>query len=97
MRGIGNRPKVPWARVFPAAPPDAIDLLDRMLRFDPEKRISVAEALAHPYLSVFHDPDDEPVAEHAFDFEFERQSLSNGQVKELIRKEVFASNLMGSP
>lgn len=29
---------------------DAIDLLEKMLHFNPEKRISVQDALAHPYL-----------------------------------------------
>jgi serine/threonine protein kinase len=29
------------------------------LEFDPSKRITVEEALAHPYLSAYHDEDDE--------------------------------------
>lgn len=32
------------------------------MTFDPKKRITVAEALAHPFLAAYHDPDDEPVA-----------------------------------
>lgn len=31
-----------------------------MLDFDPTERISVAEALKHPWLSTYHNPDDEP-------------------------------------
>ena len=31
-----------------------------MLRFDPEKRITAAAILEHPYLADFHDPADEP-------------------------------------
>jgi serine/threonine protein kinase len=38
------------ARRFPSAHADAIDLLSRMLQFDPGKRITVDDALAHPYL-----------------------------------------------
>jgi len=37
----------------------ALDLLGRMLTFNPEKRISVEEALAHPYLEQYYDPSDE--------------------------------------
>jgi mitogen-activated protein kinase 7 len=37
----------------------AIDLLNKLLEFDPSKRITVEEALAHPYLSAYHDEDDE--------------------------------------
>ncbi len=37
----------------------ALDLLDRMLTFNPIKRINVEEALAHPYLEQYYDPSDE--------------------------------------
>lgn len=37
----------------------ALDLLDKMLTFNPHKRISVEEALAHPYLEQYYDPSDE--------------------------------------
>ena len=37
----------------------AIDLLDKMLTFNPHKRITVEEALAHPYLNQYYDPADE--------------------------------------
>jgi mitogen-activated protein kinase 1/3 len=30
-----------------------------MLTFNPDKRITVEEALSHPYLSQYYDPDDE--------------------------------------
>jgi p38 MAP kinase len=34
----------------------AIDLLEKMLRFNPEKRITAAEALSHPYFADLYDP-----------------------------------------
>lgn len=40
-------------------PCKALDLLDRMLTFNPIKRITVEEALAHPYLEQYYDPTDE--------------------------------------
>lgn len=43
----------------PSHLPAAIDLLERMLVFDPSKRITVEEALAHPYLATLHDPNEE--------------------------------------
>lgn len=49
-----------WADCnYPPANPLAIDLLNKLLEFDPAKRITVEEALAHPYLSAYHDEDDE--------------------------------------
>lgn len=48
--------------VFPNAPADAIDLLRRLLSFNPADRPTSEEALAHPYVARFHDPADEPSA-----------------------------------
>ncbi|KAK6591077.1 mitogen-activated kinase 1 [Cryptosporidium xiaoi] len=38
----------------------AIDLLDKLLQFNPNKRISANGALKHPYVSIFHNPKEEP-------------------------------------
>ncbi len=43
----------------PSAPADALDLLAKMLTRDPAQRISVDDALAHPFLDDFRDPEDE--------------------------------------
>jgi p38 MAP kinase len=53
----------------------AIDLLERMLVFDPKKRITSTEALSHDYLAQYHDPTDEPVAEEKFDWSFNDADL----------------------
>jgi hypothetical protein len=53
---------VPFPQKFPEADPLAIDLLDRMLQFDPRKRIDVNEALKHPWLAQLHDEAAEPSA-----------------------------------
>ena len=50
----------PFHQEFPTANPHALDLLDRMLQFDPRQRISVDDALNHPYLASFRG--DEPTA-----------------------------------
>uniref|UniRef100_A0A8C1YRK9 mitogen-activated protein kinase n=1 Tax=Cyprinus carpio TaxID=7962 RepID=A0A8C1YRK9_CYPCA len=52
----------------------AVDLLEKMLVLDTDKRITAPEALAHPYFAQYHDPDDEPEAE-PFDQSFESQEL----------------------
>lgn len=46
-----------------------------MLVFDPKKRITATDALAHDYLSPYHDPTDEPVAEEKFDWSFNDADL----------------------
>ena len=34
-------------------------MLDKLLTMDPDRRISAEEALAHPYLANYADPEDE--------------------------------------
>ena len=68
---LGFISKVPFSNLYPNANSQAIDLLERMLTFDPRERITVDEALVHPYLSVWHDPADEPVCSEKFEFSFE--------------------------
>lgn len=50
------------SKLFPGANPLAVDLLARMLEFDPRRRISVEQALAHPWLAQLHDAASEPSA-----------------------------------
>lgn len=49
-------PKIPFQQVLPKASPQAIDLLERLLQFDPSKRITAAEALTHPYFTSSVNP-----------------------------------------
>jgi len=44
----------------------AVDLCQRMLSFNPANRITVMDALAHPYLQLLHNPSSEPVCEERF-------------------------------
>merc|ERR1719198_982410 len=36
-----------------AAPPDAIDIIEKLLAFNPAKRLTVEQALDHPYMKAF--------------------------------------------
>lgn len=47
--------------VFSTAPEDAIDLMNKLLKFNPAERLTVEEALEHAYVSQFHNIDNEPI------------------------------------
>ncbi|CAF4002793.1 unnamed protein product [Rotaria sp. Silwood2] len=47
--------------------PEGIDLLDRLLSFDPRQRPTAEEALSHPFLELYHDPMEEPTIEPMID------------------------------
>ncbi|KAM3859334.1 mitogen-activated protein kinase 7 [Diretmus argenteus] len=88
VQSLPLRAPVPLARLYPQAEPEALDLLGAMLRFDPRERICVTQALEHPYLAKYHDPDDEPISVPAFDFEFDKLPMNKEQIKESILVEI---------
>lgn len=87
---MAKRPGKPFESVFKDANPQALDLLKKLLEFNPEKRCTVEEALDHPYLAALHFPDDEPRADPVslFDFEYERQLLTMRDLKDLMYEEI---------
>ncbi|KAF8051396.1 hypothetical protein N665_1735s0015 [Sinapis alba] len=75
---------------FPNVPYSAIDLIEKMLKFDPRQRISVEDALAHPFLETLHDITDEPICRTPLEVDLEEHSLTVEQIKELIYQEALA-------
>lgn len=55
IKGMGQTYEPSWQRSFPDSPPEEIDILSKLFRFNPHTRMTVDEALAHPYLAQFHD------------------------------------------
>lgn len=69
----------------------AIDLLEKMLVFDPRKRITAPESLAHEYVSPYHDPSDEPEAAEKFDWSFNDADLPVDTWKVMMYSEILGS------
>lgn len=80
----------PLEMVIRNANPIALDLLKNLLVFNPDKRMTVEQALNHPYLSALHFADDEPSCSpiSMFDFEFEKLQLNMKEFKDLIYDEI---------
>ncbi|PAV83699.1 hypothetical protein WR25_26618 [Diploscapter pachys] len=46
-----------------------LDFIDKILVLDPERRMTVGEALAHPYMTEYYLPEDEPVTSQPFNLD----------------------------
>ncbi|KAK8624390.1 hypothetical protein V6N13_065735 [Hibiscus sabdariffa] len=78
---------IPFSRLYPNAHPLAIDLLQKMLVFDPSKRIGVTEALQHPYMAPLYDPNSNPPAQVPIDLDID-EDLGEDMIREMIWKEM---------
>ncbi|KAF2974546.1 hypothetical protein EK904_001413 [Melospiza melodia maxima] len=66
---------------------DPVNLLEKMLVLDAEKRVTAAEALLHPYFEPIHDPEEEIEAEK-YDDTFDNMDLPLDEWKRITYKEI---------
>jgi len=88
IKTLKKQPKTPFIKLFPNANPLALDLLEKMLVFNPQHRISVDDALRHPYFKNLHNSKTETVCKTPFDFEFENVEMTKDLLRELVWDEV---------
>lgn len=87
IKSLPSSPGTPFSRLYPNAHPLAIDLLAKMLVFDPTKRISVSEALQHPYMAPLYDPNCDPPAVIPIDLDID-EDLGEEMIREMMWKEM---------
>lgn len=56
---LGRHVRKPWAKFITAdnqrfATPEAIDFLDKLLRYDHQERLTAKEAMSHPYFGMYN-------------------------------------------
>jgi len=88
VSSLPARPTVAWSKVYPSGSKMQLDMLDKLLSFNPMTRMTTEQALAHPYIAEYYDPDDEPVAEKPFSFEIEIDDLPTKTLKKMVFEEV---------
>lgn len=87
--GLEPTPRIPWKERYPNGSERALDLLDKMLTMNPNERITVDNALGHPYFELYYDPADEPVAENPFNVAMEvDERLPLEDLKVLVFNEI---------
>lgn len=82
--------RVSFEELFPGIEKDALDLMRRLLCYDPAERISAEEAMEHPFFKELHQKENEPgnARIEYFDFEFEQYTLDRKILRELIVDEI---------
>lgn len=88
MLSFPRTEKVSFKKRYPGYTDSIVlDILDKLLAFNPFKRITVDQALSHPYLEQYHDPNDEPVCPEPLNIDLEYDNVSTDQLKRLILEE----------
>jgi serine/threonine protein kinase len=77
-------------------PDDALDLISKLLTWDPKKRLNARQVLDHPFLETVIEKDDKSKIQGQpvkyYDFEFEQYTLDNDILREMILDEIIMSN-----
>ena len=90
MQSLPPKNKVPWEAVFNGKTFDEeeVDFIEHLLQWNPKNRMTVEEALEHPFMEKLHDPFDEPVGFPCEEFDFERPDITLEELKVEMWKEV---------
>jgi len=91
MKSMKPKQRQPFDVLFPIGTNSyAIEIMEKMLTFSPDKRASVQECLEHPYFKEYHDPKDEPTSTSIVDavFAFENAPLTVPSLREWLVNEV---------
>lgn len=86
LERMPQRPPQNIHQLFPGVDPLALDLLSKILEFDPNKRISAEQALQHEYLQMDTIVRGTPI--DFSEFAFERQNLSISDLRVLFLEEI---------
>jgi mitogen-activated protein kinase 1/3 len=84
---LPRRTKQSFKSLFPKANPLALDLLSKMLVFNPSKRNTIQECISHPYFEGLHNSEEEPICDEEFDWKFDEVELTKENLQRMIYEE----------
>ena len=91
LQGLPVRKRLDFSERYPVSEPEAIDLLDKMLVFSPQYRITVNQCLGHAYFAAVREKENETVAAKPIALEIdlkEESELSEPYLRGLFLEEV---------
>ena len=92
IRTLPRYERIDWTTLLPGAHSDAIDLLDKMLRFHPKDRLKAEECMKHPFFVELFDGDEVPRFRGEVDWSFEN-ARSREDYERLIYEEALLSQI----
>jgi mitogen-activated protein kinase 1/3 len=81
-------PKKDFNKILKSKNPNAVDLVEKMLVFNPEKRYSIEQCLNHPYLKNMREGIEDPVFNGKLNLEFDDKNITLSQLFVFLVKEV---------
>ena len=91
MRKLEQRDKIDLAAKYPATESQGIDLLQRLLEFNPNKRPTAAEALKDPYFDDIRLPEQEKFETPHINLPVDdegKSDLSIAELKKMVLDEI---------
>jgi serine/threonine protein kinase len=87
VQKLAKRTKQTFSSLFKKSNPVALDLLAKMLVFNPKKRYTVEQCISHPYFEGLHNPEEEPISDASFDWTFDDIELTKENLQSMIYDE----------
>ena len=83
-----NIPKKDFNKILKGANPNAVDLVEKMLVFNPEKRYSIEQCLNHPYLKAMREGMEDPVFHGKINLDFDDKNITLSELFVYLVKEI---------
>lgn len=88
---VDGPPHVSLDQIFLEQDELFIDFLKLLLQYNPLKRMTATEALTHPFLGPFHNPDAEPICEHRIEVALpDDESVTASRYRDQIYADILA-------
>lgn len=91
IRSLPYRERIDWKILMPKATEEAIDLLDKIFKFNPKDRIKAEECLKHPFFEMYEESEVTNCI-GVFDWSFENVEASREVYERMIYEEALHYN-----